>query len=320
MTYKHAAQNLRQKSLKFTLMFGLICSVPASIGYADNTNTAFDAQITPAQFVEDKGASERINFSGKLRMLSQRVVAASCYLQAGIQTDASRATLAAATTEFAVITNALEFGDPDLGIIGAEDRRRTLAGISKLNELWAPIAELASKVEAGTGSVEDITAIAEQSAPLLDIAQRLVVQITSEYASQTTVLQTDAFAIDLAGRQRMLSQRISKNVCLISSGVSVETSQAELANTAQNFEATLFALRDGLPDAGVSAPPNQEVEDGLNVVIQEWATVTPIVAEVAASIALDAEQLGIVFQTGNQMTGNMNAVVGLYAEASKLGL
>ncbi|MDC1399227.1 type IV pili methyl-accepting chemotaxis transducer N-terminal domain-containing protein [Yoonia sp.] len=317
MTHKNAAQTRFRKTSNFALILGFVGLASATTVHADDADVS---QVTPVQFVQDSGASERINFSGKLRMLSQKIVATSCYAQAGIAPEMSRASLGTTTTEFAQILNALEFGDPDLGISGAEDRRRTLAGINKIKELWAPIAVLAAKVEAGTGTLDDVNEIAAQSAPLLDIAQRLVVQISGQYTGQTTVLQTDVFTIDIAGRQRMLAQRISKNICLISAGVRAQSSQAELADAAQNFENALFALRGGMPEAGINPPPNQAITDGLALVVENWSLASPIVADAFAGATLDAEKLGIAFQTGNLMTGDMNTVVGLYSEASKLDI
>jgi len=317
MTHKNAAQTLFKKTPKIALILGFVGLANASFVHADDARVL---PVTPVQFVQDNGASERINFSGKLRMLSQKIVATSCYAQAGIAPEMSRASLSATTTEFAQILNALEFGNPDLGILGAEDRRRTLAGINKIKELWTPIAVLAAKVEVGTGTLDDVSAIAAQSAPLLDIAERLVVQISGQYTGQTTVLQTDVFTIDIAGRQRMLAQRISKNICLISAGIDAQSSQAELASAAQDFENALFALRDGMPAAGIVPPPTQAITDGLALVVENWSLASPIVADAFAGFTLDAEKLGIAFQTGNLMTGDMNTVVGLYSDASKLDI
>jgi hypothetical protein len=294
-----------------------------ALGVLSVPSTALLAKDIPAQtiepYIQDDGSSERIALSGKLRMLGQRVVAASCFLQSGIATDDSRAVLAAASTEFMTITDALEFGDANLGIIGAEDRRRTLAGISKLRELWDPIAVLASKVESGTGNMDDVAEIAVQSAPLLDLTKRLVVQISGQYANQTTILQQDVLAIDIAGRQRMLAQRVSKNICLDAAGINVAVSQPELASAASDFEASLMALRHGMQQAGIRTPPNKVIEDGLDAVIANWAIVSPLVQDVGTGGTLDEQQLETVFYTSNALTGGMNAVVGMYSDASKLG-
>ena len=277
-----------------------------------------DATVIQAQLVE-QGASERINYSGKLRMLSQRIVAASCYVQSGIDADESRETLAAATAEFTLITNALEFGNADMGIIGAEDRRRTLAGINKLRELWERMKSLATKVADGDGSMDDVASIATQSGPLLNIAQKLVVEITGQYANPNAVRQMDAFAVDIAGRQRMLAQRVSKNTCLVSAGVTAQDAQTELALAAQNFGAALEALRNGAQAVGVRPPPTAAIADGLNSVYIKWESIAPIIANASAGTPADAEQLAIIFHSGNQLTGGMNGVVGLYVEASKFG-
>jgi len=275
-----------------------------------------DGEVIEAQLSE-QGSSERINNSGKLRMLSQRIVATSCYVQSGIDTEASRAMLESATAEFALITDALEFGNEDLGIIGAEERRRTLAGISKLRELWTPVYDIANKIIDGEGSLEDINAMSVQSAALLDIAQRLVVEITGQYANPNAIRQTDAFAIDIAGRQRMLAQRVSKNVCLATAGVNVEDSQAELAQAAQNFGAALDALRNGAQAVGVPPPPTTEISDGLNAIYDSWQSVLPIIDAAQSSADISADDLSIIFNTGNALTGGMNSAVGLYVEASK---
>ena len=85
----------------------------------------------------------------------------------------------------------------------------------------------------------------------------MVSEISGQYANQAELLQSDALAIDVAGRQRMLSQRMSKNVCLVGSGINVDAAKAELAATAQVFATSLFALRDGMVQAGINPPPNE---------------------------------------------------------------
>lgn len=273
-----------------------------------------------AQNIEDIGGSQRIDLSGKLRMLSQRVPAAACYVQLGIDTPATSAMVTAAADEFELITAALEFGNPDLGIIGAEERRKTQVGLGKLNDLWAPVASLARTAAAGTASVDDIATMADQTGPLLEMAKRMVTEIVGEYAHPAAVLQADAMLIDIAGRQRMLAQRMSKNVCLIASGINAEVATAELQAASGVFDASLNALRDGMPAAGVAPPPTEEIAAGLDAVLDTWNMVQPIVAIALAGEPLDEEQLAIMFHMSNALTGGMNTTVGLYSAASKLGL
>lgn len=284
--------------------------------------TAHDpqAQFQRVQFIEDIGGSQRIDFSGKLRMLSQRIVAAGCNYAVGIDAENSGAVLRATSAEFQRIVDALEFGDPDLGIIGPEERRRTLVGIRKLRELWDPTNATAQRIAQGDRSPETVQLLANQSAPLLEMAKLLVSEISAEYSDPTALLQADALVIDIAGRQRMLAQRMSKNVCLASTGINRDTATAELAGAAQMFEVSLMALRHGMADTGIKEPPNEEIATGLDVVIEDWNGLKPIVSEIANGQTIDEEQRAIMFNRSLIMTGNMNSVVGLYSEASKLGL
>jgi len=278
------------------------------------------ARVEDVQFLEDSGASNRIDFSGKLRMLSQRIPAAACYLAAGIDEETSSAVLASAAAEFEQIVNALEFGDESLGIIGAEERRKTLVGLRKLRELWEPMFADAQQIAGGDNSSSAVMGVADQSAKVLDIAKLLVSEISGQYSNPTAVLQIDALTIDIAGRQRMLSQRISKNICLVSSGVNVDVAMAELASTAQTFETSLNALINGMADAGIKPPPSTEVADGLQVVVEDWANLKPIVMQVLAGETIDTEQRAAAFNGANLMTGDMNKVVGMYSQASKQDL
>ena len=292
----------------------------AAADIANSTLPTGGEQVTLAQFVEDNGASARVDSSGKLRMLSQRVTAAACYVRAGVDTENTLPALMGAATEFEAILDALEFGDPDRGIIGAEVRRRTIVGLEKLrNEFWAPVAEHASLIASGAGDGDTMAVMAELSEPLLEFAKRMVSEISGQYSDPTILLQADAMLIDVSGRQRMLSQRISKNACLLGTGLGSEATLAELTATMSVFETSLFALYHGMPEAGIKTPPTQEISDGLAGVIARWQELQPVLASVVTGGA-NTESLAIVYTQTTAMTAEMNAVVGLYGEASKLGL
>jgi hypothetical protein len=86
------------------------------------------------------------------------------------------------------------------------------------------------------------------------------------------------------------------------------------------FEVSLFALRNGLAEAGINEPPNEDISAGLDIVIADWEGLKPIVEMVLAGQPIDEEQRVIMFNGANAMTGHMNTVVGMYSEASKLEL
>lgn len=264
----------------------------------------------------DVGASERVNYSGKLRMLSQRVVATGCNYVAGVDPDASGAAMEAAMEEFGAIVNALEFGDPDLGIIGAEGRLKTRVRIAMLRERWLPVILRLSTLEDDPDHAIRVAMVAQDSGPLLDMAKLLVSDLTSQYADPNEMILAFGIMIDIAGRQRMLTQRMSKNICLINSDLTSEQARGELAATAQLFDTSLTALRAGMPEAGISQPPTAEIEAGLDVVHGNWMALKPQVERALAGDRMTAGERAEVFHAMNEMTANMNKVVGLYATAS----
>ncbi len=288
--------------------------VTASMGVAEELD---QAALIKAQMIEDLGGSDRINFSGKLRMLSQRIPAAACNLNAGIKSDLSAEILAATSAEFNKIVNALEYGDPSIGIKGAETRRKTLAALNDLRDQWVPVSAAVNLI-LDEGVADSLTEqLAEQNGPLLGAAKILVSELTGQYSDPAALMQADALRIDIAGRQRMLSQKISKELCFILSGIGADSALEALPKTIQTFEVSLTALREGMPAAGIQASTNPDIVAGLDVVLGHWVKLKPHFDTVIASRELDPETRAQVFEELNVLLVDMNKVVGMYAQVSK---
>jgi len=279
--------------------------------------TLFSASVSVAdEYLADEGASQRVDASGKLRMLSQRIVAAACYVQADINTQATTEMLVAATEEFQVILTALEFGDAALGMNGAETDIKTLATIEQLHMIWDPIEEIVGKVLSHNATEGEITQMALQSEPLLEMARVLVAAVTAEYSLGASMVMRDAVAIDISGRQRMLAQRISKDVCLIATGIDTEHYREDLEQTARLFDTSLSALRGGMPSVGVLAPTDDQVISGLSIVATNWGIVQSQIGNILMGEEISAEQAAEMFEMANALTADMNKVVVDYIAAS----
>jgi hypothetical protein len=301
-----------------TLAFAslLIMTSASNAQQADQHQNLF----VQTNFIEDTGDSQRIDFSGKLRMLSQRIPAAACNLKAGIATAESGAVLEGATVEFERILNALTIGDVGLGIIGEEKRRRTLHAIDEVRREFDPLLDVVNRFTNGDVSEDAIQQLADGNMELLGAAQILVAEVSRQYANQAVLLQADIMAIDLAGRQRMLTQKISKEICFILSGIAVTESTEALNETVRNFEDSLHALQVGMPSVGLRAAPTEEIELGLEDVQNDWLAVRPFVDAINAGQALSKDDRSTAFLGLNKTLIDMNRVVGLYSAASKLGL
>ena len=297
-----------------TTLASTVLAFSATVGIADDLD---QEALLEAQLIEDVGGPERINFSGKLRMLSQRIPAAACNLNAEVNADLSAEILAAASAEFNKIVNALEHGDPSLGIIGVESRRKTLAALKELRAEWEPVSA-ASRLILSEGSADSLTEqLADQNGPLLGAAKLLVSELTGQYSDPAALMQADALRIDIAGRQRMLSQKISKEMCFVMSDIRADSALETLPKTIETFDVSLTALREGMPAAGIQASTNPDIVAGLDVVMGHWVKLKPHFETVMSTRELDPETRAQVFQELNALLVDMNKVVGMYAEVSK---
>lgn len=289
-----------------------LCAAPALFAQASPVAPA-------AKYYEPGDGSQRINMAGRLRMLSQRIPSMACNKADGIEPEKSSANLTIAVSEFSAILKALEIGDEDLGIFGPEKRGKTLIRIEQVNDMWTPFGLLAADVSDVQSAARAIDVLAKDSGPLLANAVILVSDVVDQYFNPVVTIQAEAMTIDFAGRQRMLVQRMSKNVCLISRDLNEDLATAELSKAYELFDATLNALQTGMPSVGISVPPNQAVVDGLQVVAVSWAEMSPLMQRAMGGEEFDDATRTEVFNGMNDLTGKMNKVVHLYADASLLG-
>ncbi|MEJ8560111.1 type IV pili methyl-accepting chemotaxis transducer N-terminal domain-containing protein [Yoonia sp. GPGPB17] len=274
-------------------------------------------QNVPIAEAIEENAQERINFSGELRMLSQRIPSAACHLDRGIAVESARALLEGATAEFEQILAALEFGDEDLNIIMPETRRKSLARIHELRALWGPFKAAADVVVAGTESEAAINYLLNENLAVLSAAQLVVEELVKQYSNPNAATRASLMLIDISGRQRMLTQKMSKETCTITGTHHIAETLEALGETARIFEASLHALRFGMPSVGVGPPPTAEISAGLAGVLEDWDAVKPFATEVLAGGDLDNDDHARKFMMLNITMSNMNTVVGMYTGAAR---
>ena len=78
----------------------------------------------------------------------------------------------------------------------------------------------------------------------------------------------DSYIINIAGRQRMLSQKITKEIFYIKSSENFDFQN--LNEDIETFEKNLFILINGDKKLGVYKPPNSDIKNKLNMVLKLW--------------------------------------------------
>lgn len=190
---------------------------------------------------------EAVNRAGQLRMLSQRLVKLQALVACGIQAEDSRQRLAQSAgriddnlARLGRDLSAASFGDLLGAVQGAwATMHRVLQGEPRLDTL----AEVDALAQGLLEQAERFTGVLEQASPAATL-----------------------HVINVAGRQRMLSQRLAKQVLLahLLPGAGGQAALADALATQQAFEQALGYLR-GLPLA------DADLRAALDAAGQAWA-------------------------------------------------
>ena len=171
----------------------------------------------------DYGAA--IDAAGRQRMLTQRIVKAYCQIGMGVTPEVSQAQLNGAVRRFDRQLADLTKNAPNA------DAQRAAA---RLRADWTGLRRLATAPVSREGAQR----LAAQSEVVLQAAQHLVVVL------QDAAGTPQARLVNIAGRQRMLSQRLAKLYMLRAYGVDAPSLRDELDAARSEFEGALATLRD----------------------------------------------------------------------------
>ncbi len=127
--------------------------------------------------------------------------------------------------------------------------------------------------------------------------------------------------LNLSGRQRMLTQKMSKEILLVALDIGAKKNLMNLKSTANMFDETLRGLRDG--DARLRLPPttNADIRAQLDVIEGIWAGFKPVVDEIVANGSVTPAQIAVIAEKNLPLLKEMNNAVKMYeVDASAAGL
>lgn len=273
----------------------------------------FAPTYTAAATVEAaEDGKRKINISGRQRMLSQRMAKAVCFASIGIDHGAHIDMARKAHGEFDKALKGLRFGDSDLQI-NQETGPNVLAELDGVDTLWVDYgAAVLSAVSSGEVSGATLESVSSLSVPTLVQMNRAVGEFEKRYGA-SDIHPTLALAINVSGRQRMLSQKASKEFCLKIAGNDAQGNLESLRGTVELFESSLMALMDGNEDIGLPEAPTDEIYDQLELVQGLWEPVAKIFKAALDGTAPSDAEIAFVAEQNNVILVEMNRAVGMYA-------
>ena len=252
-----------------------------------------------------------INLTGMQRMLTEKMTKEALLVALKINKDQNLKNLEASRGLFRRTLTGLRDGDLELGLLPTTDPQ-VLEKVEKVEEIW-PLydATVQDALDSGSVSESQLAKIAELNVPLLNAVNKTVMtyQLLNSQGALNSVL---GFAIDHAGRQVMLSQKMSKEFLLIASGHDVEKNRRNLEETAALFERTLTALLDGDAEMRLLPAPTPEINGQLRKVQRIWEEFRPLLDGTLGGEKTDAAAMAQVARMSKPLLKAMNMAVFMY--------
>lgn len=240
-------------------------------------------------FAETLTTASAINKAGRQRMLSQRMAKAYCQVGLGVEVERSRRILEESVSLFDRQLADLKTFAPTPEIKETYDR---------LGQTWIVYKQLLTGSEPNTESAKKIAIASED---VLKLAQQGTVQLETHSGTAAGKL------INLAGRQRMLSQRIAKTSMLRAWGITSPQMAQELDGAVREFANAQELI--------AAAPQNTPaIRNELQLARVQWLFFEEALKQTGGS---RAEQAKNIATTSERILQVMDHVTGMYEEIAR---
>ncbi len=203
-----------------------------------------------------------INIAGKQRMLSQRMAKEAMMVAAKVE---PRETIDATMAEFEKAHSALLNGNDAMNISAAEDKQ-VRDQLAIVESHWKKYkTEVDSYLNASSSA--SLNDLEKHSLGVLKNMHKAVTMMADKATASSTYAESLAPAINLAGKQRMLSQRIAKEAIMVANDV---TSESSLNASMAEFESAHQALVEGSSELNINAIEDAASKELLATVDAQW--------------------------------------------------
>lgn len=251
-----------------------------------------------------------INHAGRQRMLTQRMSKEIMLIALDHDVAANLQSLQSNSDLFARVLRGLRSGDREFGLPPTTDEQ-ILAMLTRVDDLWPMFrSEVSAVITSGSASRRQVTITADTNLPLLRGSDDVVKAF--EVAARSHAHSMLAIAVNLSGAQRMLSQKMSKELYLIALGQNVDTNRRYLSESMARFAHVHNGLVSGDSELRLLPAPTAALQAQLARVEQLWIEFRSMIAPVAGGEGLDDSLIADSATLNVALLSEMNTAVGMY--------
>ncbi|MEM9429419.1 MAG: type IV pili methyl-accepting chemotaxis transducer N-terminal domain-containing protein [Pseudomonadota bacterium] len=292
------------RRLLLSVVLGALIGTTGAIGQRAFAETEINA----------KTVAVRIDLAGRQRMLAERMAKSFCFARSNVDPMSQVERLQSAMAAFDEFHTGFVEGNDTLELF-PEASKDVLVAWERVDLMWFPLRSIYQRALDGVSiSEREFAQVVGLTLELRNRSNDLVAQIRHKYAKvfgQGGL--SEGILLDVYGRQRMLSQKLSKEVCLLAYGHDREATTMEISETLKLFDNSIRAFIEGLPIAGIPKPPTEEIASQLRVADTIWTAYRPIVATLAGGGAATLGELAQVADESDAFFVEMNKAVKMLA-------
>lgn len=197
-------------------------------------------------------------------------------------------------------------GDTARAIPPTQDKK-ALVQIKKIIALWRPFAEAVQKLSQAQGKEKAaLLYILKHEQTLLAESNKLVKIYELSDPASDPLQKARLRVVNVAGRQRMLTQKMTKEK-LLWQKLKSPRQQKKMYQTVALFERSLDGLMHGDAKVGLPKATNPKIKAQLKKVAEIWKKIKPLYTKEK----LSSKELAVLIEVNPILLGEMHRAVGL---------
>lgn len=232
----------------------------------------------------------------------------------GIETERHLEFIALLKDHYLRVQVGLLDGDPELGLHHPKERSRIMKSVWDAEKHWdadygPPIEHV---IATKTLSEKDAYELFDHDEAMIHSLHVMVSEVVDFYANPNEMLMSDAMTLEILARQEFMAAAIGKEVCLLHLGYHSDLHREKLVEELAAFEASHFALVDGIPGMGLKPAPTPEIRTQLGVFKSHWDDLMPDINNALTGEMMSKDDLLVFSDAVIDLLYELDHVIELY--------